>query len=123
MRPELACDTTSPAVRHASSRTRPGSRHVHRGASPMTENEERWAELRRANPATAERLLKDLRDLSRGRRTWAEILQIQDAELLSMAKNAAAKLEMGHAGEAERTFWALTALDPFVPWFWMALGD
>lgn len=89
----------------------------------MTENEDRWAKLRQAHPATADKLLKGLRDVSQGRRTWAEVLQIQDAELLGMAKMAAAKLEMGRAAEAERTFWALTALDPFVPWFWMALGD
>ena len=89
----------------------------------MTQYEDRWAELTRSNPATAEKLLTDLRDVSQGRRTWAEVLQLQDAELLSMAKIATAKLEMGHAAEAERTFWTLTALDPFIPWFRMALGD
>ena len=89
----------------------------------MTEHEQRWDELRRANPAKAEKILRDLRDVSQGRRTWAEILQVQDPELLGMAKQAAAKLEIGRAAEAERTFSALTDLDPFVPWFWMALGD
>jgi tetratricopeptide (TPR) repeat protein len=82
-----------------------------------------WTQLKTENPAFLERVRRDLEDLAQGRCGWAEVLRIGDEELLGMARLAAAKLEHGHATEAERVFLALTELDPFVPWFWMALGD
>jgi predicted Zn-dependent protease len=87
------------------------------------DSEQRWTELKDEDPALAERLQKDLQDVAEGRCGWAELLRIPDAELLGMARMAAAKLGVGRPAEAERTFWVLTELDPFVPWFWMALGD
>jgi len=86
-------------------------------------NDEQWADLKAQSPAWIERLRRDLGDLARGRCGWAEVLQIGDAELLGMARLGAGKLESGRAAEAERIFWVLTQLDPFVAWFWMALGD
>jgi tetratricopeptide (TPR) repeat protein len=82
-----------------------------------------WAQLQTEDPALIERVRRDLEDLARGRCGWAEVLRIGDKELLGIAKVAAAKLKQGRAAEAERIFWALTELDPFVSWFWMALGD
>jgi tetratricopeptide (TPR) repeat protein len=86
-------------------------------------SDEQWAELKAGHPAWIERLRNDLQDLARGRCGWAEVLQIPDAELLDLSRMGAARLEHGRLAEAEQTFRVLTQLDPFVPWFWMALGE
>jgi tetratricopeptide (TPR) repeat protein len=89
----------------------------------MSDCNQQWMALRSDNRFSADRLMENLRQLSQGRGTWAELLQIRDAELLDMARMGAAKLEMGQLAAAERAFWALTELDPGVPFFWAALGD
>jgi predicted Zn-dependent protease len=85
--------------------------------------DEEWKSFEAQNPQAVAAARQNLVHLARGRLTWAQLLGVPDAELLGLARLAAAKMDRGRPAEAERMFRALTEIDPFVPWFWLALGD
>lgn len=89
----------------------------------MRMSDEEWDALRQRDPRLVAQVHQDLKDLAAGRRTWAELLKIPDEELIGLGKRAAAAMDVKRHAEAEEMFSALTRLDPYVPWFWMALGD
>jgi tetratricopeptide (TPR) repeat protein len=82
-----------------------------------------WERLCGQEPDLVARLRQGLTELAGGRRVWAELLAIPDAELLGMAKLGAANMDLKRYAEAESVFAALCLLDPYVPWFWLSLGD
>src|SRR5262245_34373477 len=94
-------------------------------SAPLPEicSAEEWEAFKQQDLDRARRVHDQLRELSGGRLGWASVLGIADADLLAMSRAAAASMDQGRFDEAERTFRSLTLLDPFVPWFWLALGE
>jgi tetratricopeptide (TPR) repeat protein len=85
--------------------------------------DEEWSSLEVQKPELIRAARETLTKLAHGQTTWAAALGIPDFELLNLAKLAAARMDSGRYGDAERMLLALTELDPFVGWFWQTLGD
>jgi tetratricopeptide (TPR) repeat protein len=90
---------------------------------PPRMSDEEWDRLRENEPELVERVQRDISAIASGRSGWAQGLGIADGELLAMAQRGAANMEVKRYAEAESIFYALALLDPYVPWFWLSLGD
>ena len=112
--------------RPGGSRHRPRQTPQRQAEAPLSApvlGDEDWQRLRQTQPQLVQRAQQEIRALAAGQRVWAEALDIGDPELLGMAQRAAANMDLKRYNEAELTFGALCTLDPYVPWFWLSLGD